>query len=293
MGLHPSDTPLLVGSIGAGNMARALMGGIARAGMARPEDCLACDIKPEAREAFEKATGIKAIESGAEVLRRCQVILLAVKPQTMGDALDAIRAGVEARHLFISIAAGIKSGFIEKKLSGGAEGGVRGGVRGVRGGVRVVRVMPNTPALLGAGAAGVAPGAHASAEDVALTIRLMNAVGIAVAVDETQMDAVTALSGSGPAYFFYFVERLIAAGIEQGLAPEVSARLAKQTILGAARMLCERPETPEQLRAAVTSPGGTTAAAIKAFDEGGFAPLISLAVEAAVARGRELGAERR
>ncbi|MCX7046169.1 MAG: pyrroline-5-carboxylate reductase [Candidatus Sumerlaeota bacterium] len=286
MGVKQSDTPLLVGSIGAGNMARALMGGIARAGMARPEDCLACDIKPEARAAFEKATGIKAIESGAEVLRRCEVILLAVKPQTMGDALDAIRAGVEARHLFISIAAGIKSGFIEKRLGAGAEGGARGGVR-------VVRVMPNTPALLGAGAAGVAPGAYASAEDVALTIRLMNAVGIAVAVDESQMDAVTALSGSGPAYFFYFVERLIAAGIEQGLAPDVSARLAKQTILGAARMLCERPETPEQLRAAVTSPGGTTAAAIKAFDEGGFGPLIARAVEAAVARGRELGAERR
>jgi len=269
-----ADKALRLGAIGAGNMATALMGGIVRARLAAAQDCLASDIKAEARETFEKATGVRATGDSQGVLRRCDVILLAVKPQNMAEALAALKPCAEARHLFISIAAGVTTAFIEKALDGQA---------------RVVRVMPNTPALLGAGAAAIAPGAHSTRDDLALALRLMNAVGIAVEVAEADMDAVTALSGSGPAYFFYFVEQLIAAGVAQGLAPDVAEKLAKQTALGAARMLNECLETPERLRIAVTSPGGTTEVALKAFAEGGFPALVQRAVKAATDRGRELG----
>ena len=251
-----------------------MMGGIVRAGLARPENCLASDVKSEARDAFSAATGVEAAQDNLEVLRRCDVILLAVKPQNMAEVLAGLKSGAEARHLFVSIAAGIRTVFIEKALGASA---------------RVVCVMPNTPALLGCGAAGVAPGRQATPGDTALTLKLMNAVGSAVEIAESQMDAVTALSGSGPAYFFRFVEHLIEAGVEQGLPVKVAEKLAKQTILGAARMLTERPETPAQLRAAVTSPGGTTEAALKVFDAGGLGALVSRAIKAAADQGRELG----
>jgi len=265
---------LRLGSIGAGNMARALLGGVTAAGLAAPEDCRACDVKEAARQSFQAATRICAVADAAEVMRACDVIVLAVKPQQLPEALDALRPLAQSRHLFVSIAAGARTAAIEQCL-------------GLR--ARVVRVMPNTPALIGAGAAAVAPGAWASPDDVALTLRLMRAVGLAVEVAETDMDAVTALSGSGPAYFFLFVEHLTAAGIAQGLAPQTAATLAKQTALGAARMMLERPETPEQLRIAVTSPGGTTEAALKSLEAGGFGDLIRRAIQAATERGRELG----
>ena len=263
-----------LGSIGAGAMARALLGGIVRAGLADRRCCLAADISEAARQAFTEATGIAATDQPQDVLCQCDVILLAVKPQQMAAALTAIRDDIGPHHLCVSIAAGITTGRLERLL-------------GER--TRLVRVMPNTPALLGYGAAGVARGAMASADDLALVLRLMGAVGLAVEVAEGEMDAVTAVSGSGPAYFFRFVEGMIAAAMAQGLAPEVAAALVRQTILGAAMMLQDGGESPEALRRAVTSPGGTTEAALRVFDEGGLVELIDRAVDAARRRGQELG----
>lgn len=271
-----ADNGLRLASIGAGNMAKALVGGIVEAGLAKAEDCVATDIFPEARAAFTEATGVEAINDNNAAVARADVVLLAVKPQALGDVLAGLSSGDGlSDRLFISIVAGVTASTIESALGAG---------------IRVVRTMPNTPALLGCGAAGVAPGANATADDVALTLRLLNAVGVAVEVEEPMIDVVTAVSGSGPAYFFYFVEHLIAAGVEQGLSEEVAGVLAKQTALGAARMLTERPNTPEELRVAVTSKGGTTAAALKAFEDGDFKDLVSKAVNAAADRGRELGA---
>jgi pyrroline-5-carboxylate reductase len=261
------------GFLGAGRMATALALGLARAGLAEPRQLLASDPMPGAREAFAKATGGQAVESGAEVVAKSDVIVVAVKPQQMSEALGNVRDGVTDKHLVISVAAGIKLAKIAELLPQG----------------RLVRVMPNTPCLIGQGASAYCLGRGTMVEDGKLVEQCLSAVGRVVAVDEKLLDAVTGLSGSGPAYAFVMIEALSDGGVRMGLPRDVATLLAAQTLYGAAAMLLESGEHPGVLKDQVTSPGGTTIAGLQALESGGLRAALMAAVEAATRRGVELG----
>ncbi len=260
--------------IGGGNMARSLIGGLLREGAER-ETLRASEPSIALREGLGEDFGIATFDNNLAAATGAQVWVLAVKPQVMGTVLSELaELAAQLRPLVISIAAGVTIARIHAALGGHA---------------RIVRTMPNTPALIGAGVTGLCVDAVLDAGERALVERLLGAAGATVWIeDEAQMDAVTAVSGSGPAYFFLMIEALIAAGTRQGLPHATAAILAKHTALGAARMAIENGEPPEVLRQRVTSPGGTTAAAIAAFEAGGFAELVDRAVDAATLRGREL-----
>lgn len=260
--------------IGGGNMARSLIGGLLRQGhdpralaVSEPMDAL--------RQALVDDFGIDAHVDNAVAAAGAAIWVLAVKPQVLPQVLQALRSIADAQApLVVSIAAGYPIARMQAELGPRA---------------RIVRTMPNTPALIGAGVTGLCAGAGVDAADRAAAESLLAAAGATVWLDqEAQMDVVTALSGSGPAYFFLLMESLIAAGVTQGLAPDVAAKLVLHTALGAARMACEGSEPPELLRARVTSPGGTTAAALASFEAAGFRTHCAEAVAAAVRRGREL-----
>ncbi len=216
---------------------------------------------------------IKAQTDPAKALKGAGLVLLAVKPQQMKDLLQQAGAQVPPKALVVSIAAGVSTQQIEKALPQGCP---------------VIRVMPNTPALLGAGMAAVTPGSRASNAQVKLVLSLFSAVGQAVPVAEDQMDLVTAVSGSGPAYIFHMIEAMVEAGVKGGLSPETALRLVSQTVYGAARMVLETGKSPEELRIQVTSPGGTTQAALETMAQKGFRETVGAAIEAATKRGAEL-----
>jgi pyrroline-5-carboxylate reductase len=266
--------PLRVGFLGAGQMATALARGWLAAGLVTPATCRASDPYPDARNRFTQQTGCPATTDNREVVANSDVLVLAVKPQTLPALLDEIRHQVTERHLIVSIAAGITL----KKLADG-----------LLANYRLVRVMPNTPCLLGVSAAGFAAGPGAQPEDVALVERLFNAVGKAFAVPEHLLDAVTGLSGSGPAFVYVMIEALADGGVRMGLPRDVALTLAAQTVLGAARMVLETGQHPGQLKDAVTSPGGTTIAGLHALERGGLRAAVMDAVEAATRRSTELG----
>jgi pyrroline-5-carboxylate reductase len=234
--------------------------------------CLASDPNPAAREKFK--AGIPTTHSNVEVVRQCDILVLAVKPQAVAGLLDEIGKEVTPRHLVISIAAGVTVKQIAEKL---------------RPGTRIIRVMPNTPALVAAGAAGIAAGPSATHDDVALAERLFNAVGTAVVVPEHQLDAVTGLSGSGPAFVFVLIEALADGGVRMGLPRDVAQTLAAQTVAGAGFMVLETGQHPAALKDAVASPGGTTIAGLHALERAGFRAAAMDAVEAATRRAGELG----
>ena len=265
-----------LGIIGAGNMAEAIARGVMAKNLLRADQIIAADVSPARRELFERELKIQAVEQNADVARQSRVVLLSVKPQTMADALAALAPALGEQTLVVSIAAGISTSFIEKHLGGGRRW-------------RVVRVMPNTPMLVGEGMSGIARGANASADDMAMVRRMFESAGDVVEVTEDKMNAVTALSGSGPAYFFLLVEQMIAAGVDMGLSPEHARQLAAKTALGAARMLVRSPDAPAELRRKVTSPGGTTHAAITHLQGQNVPQAIVDAIKAAERRGRELG----
>ena len=262
-----------LGILGAGNMAEAIARGVLKSGVFTAGQIIASDVVADRRAFFEHELGVRAIDDPATVAAASRMILLSVKPQTMNAVLDAIAPVARADATIVSIAAGVTTARIESKLAPRA----------------VVRTMPNTPLMVGLGAVAIAPGAHAMAAHVAQARRLFDAVGVVVEVREDQLDAVTALSGSGPAYVFYLVEQMVAAGVAMGLDADVAHRLATQTALGAGRMLVDGPDAPAELRRKVTSPGGTTQAAIERLRAGGFESLVIDALRAAEARGRELG----
>jgi pyrroline-5-carboxylate reductase len=216
---------------------------------------------------------IKSESNPGKALKGASLVLLAVKPQQMKELLAQSGSFFPKKALVVSIAAGVSIGQIEKALPQGCP---------------VVRVMPNTPALLGEGMAAIAGGQRAKPAHVKLVLKLFSAVGQAVEIEENQMDLVTAVSGSGPAYIFHMVEAMIEAGIQGGLSTEVAHQLVAQTVYGAARMVLETGKTPEELRIQVTSPGGTTQAALTKMAEKGFRETIHAAVEAATQRGAEL-----
>jgi pyrroline-5-carboxylate reductase len=267
--------PYAIGFIGGGNMATAMIKGFVAAGVCRAAQICASDVDAAKRKALQRSLKVHATADNAAVVRDAQVIILAVKPQIIDAVLSEMRPSVSARKLFVSIAAGIPTARLERGLGPGA---------------RVVRVMPNTPALLGKGMSVAVRGRHASAADERLVLKLLRTVGRARAVsDERLLDAVTGLSGSGPAYVYLFAEALIAGGVAAGLDPAVSAELTLQTITGAAAMLQEAGETPQRLREMVTSPGGTTLAGLTELDRRGFVAGVTAAVAAATRRATELG----
>jgi pyrroline-5-carboxylate reductase len=255
-------------------MATALVKGLLEARLTTPDRLLASDSLPEAREALAKSTGIQVLAENKPVVERSEVVLLAVKPQVMHVVLADIRPALTPHHLVISVAAGTTLAQLAEGL----------GVDR-----RVVRVMPNTPALVGAGAAGYALGANATAEDGVLTERILGAVGLVFRVPEPLLDAVTALSGSGPAYVAVVIEALSDGGVRMGLPRDVATALAAQTVLGTAKMIVEAKLHPAIIKDMVASPGGTTMAGLHALERAGLRAALIDAVEAATLRAIELG----
>lgn len=258
---------------GIGAMGSALVKGWISSKMITPSLMTAVDLDAAKLKKMASLFKIKAATDRAKALKDAALILLAVKPQQMKELLSQAGIQFPPKALVVSIAAGVSTEQIEKALPQGCP---------------VVRVMPNTPALLGAGMAAVAGGRRAENSHIKLVLELFSAVGRAVQVTEDQMDLVTAVSGSGPAYIFHMVEAMTEAAVKGGLPPETAHQLVSQTVYGAARMVLETGRTPEELRVQVTSPGGTTQAALTKMAEKGFRETVHEAIEAATQRGAEL-----
>lgn len=262
--------------IGAGAMGTALLRGLLAAGVYEPAQMTVFDASAERTQTVAQEFGVVAGESLEAVARDAQALLLAVKPQVIGAALEPLRDILTPQQTLISIAAGVSTLQLESHFSQP---------------VPVVRVMPNTPALVGQGASAICLGAHANEEHRALGHRIFGAVGLAVDTQEKLMDAVTGLSGSGPAYVYLFIEALSDAGVKMGLPRDVSTRLAAQTVLGGAQMVLETGMHPGELKDNVTSPGGTTIAALHALENRAFRAAVYDAVEASANRSRELSGD--
>jgi pyrroline-5-carboxylate reductase len=263
-----------VAFLGGGNMAAALVNGLLKAGTP-PGNITVTVRRAERLAGLEKVwPGVQITTDNLAAAREADIVVLAVKPQALGALLTVVAPAIDARKLVISVAAGVPLEALEHKLGAGA---------------RLVRAMPNTPALVGKGATALAAGAHASQDDLALATAIFEAVGITVSLDESQLDAVTGLSGSGPAYIFLIIEALSDAGVKVGLSRNVSLKLAAQTVLGSAHLLIETREHPGQLKDQVTSPGGTAIAGLHTLEAGGLRTTLMDAVEAATRRARELG----
>lgn len=257
--------------IGAGNMAEAIVAGIIRQNVVEAADVCVTDINEERLDHFGELYGVGRSTGNAEAVAEADVIVLSVKPQIFPAVWPDIEAALKPDALVVSIMAGIPSA----KIANGKP-------------IRVVRVMPNTPSLVGEGAAGVAAGEFATDADLELAQKLLAAVGTAVIVKEAEIDAVTALSGSGPAYVFYLLESMLAAADQMGLESGVSRELALSTVIGAAKLMKESGEGAAELRAKVTSKGGTTHAAISTLEDLGVKESIVAALLAAQARSIEL-----
>lgn len=266
-----------IGFIGAGNMAEAIARGLLRAGLYRAEEICAADPDAERQRFFRDELGVACFGTPAEVAGRAETLILAVKPYVVAEALAQMLPALQKTSVLISIAAGISTRFIEQAAGGDAAQR------------RVIRVMPNTPMLVGKGMSAIAAGQFATGGDVFLAERIFGAGGRTLRVDEAALDAVTGVSGSGPAYVFYLCEILAAAGAKVGLPDEQAALLARQTIIGAAAMLEAAKESPAELRRKVTTPNGTTQAAIETLQAGDLQGLLARAVAAATKRSQELG----
>jgi len=267
------DAPMHIGFIGSGRMASALLEGILRAGIAPAADIVLTDKLPAAAAELARRTGAQARGSNADVASGADTLILCVKP---GDVPEALReAGDLSGKLLISIAAGVPL----RRLREWAPGNPR-----------LIRVMPNTPALIGRGAAAFAGGEGATEEDLAAAEKIFGAVGVVARVKEELLDAVTGLSGSGPAFVYTVIEALADGGVLMGLPREIALRLASQTVLGAAAMVLDTGMHPAQLRDQVASPGGTTMAGLEALEDAGLRAALIGAVRAATERSGELGA---
>ncbi|HEX9051176.1 MAG TPA: pyrroline-5-carboxylate reductase [Anaeromyxobacter sp.] len=260
--------------LGAGNMGEALAKGLLRAGKVPPEFLTCTDARAERREDIHARYGVQVTGDNRAAAAAADIVVLAVKPQVIEPLLDEIAPGVDAKKLVISIAAGVPIAALARKLGAG---------------VRIVRTMPNTPALVGAGATALARGPHATDADLEQALSLFEAVGVAVVVEEHHLDAVTGLSGSGPAFVFMAIEALADGGVKVGLARPVAMALAAQAVMGSAKLVLETGEHPGRLKDQVTSPGGTSIAGVHALEQHGFRAALIAAVEAATIRSRELG----
>ncbi len=264
-----------IGFIGAGQMATALGEGFVRGGLVKPFDLVASDPSEEACDKFAHATGGQVLANNVVVARSADVLFLAVKPQQMVRVAAELKGKIGPEVLVISIAAGIRLATLQQGLGEN---------------VRLVRVMPNTPCLVGHGASAYCLGSKATEADGQLVQQLLAAVGLAVAVEEKMLDAVTGLSGSGPAFVYVMIEALSDGGVRMGLPRAVATALAAQTVLGAAQMVRTTGEHPGVLKDRVASPGGTTIAGLQALEHAGLRGGLMAAVEAATRRSIELSA---
>lgn len=260
--------------LGAGNMAEALIKGLLRAGTARPESLIATGRRADRLETLQRTYGVRTTQDNLAAVREADVVVLSVKPQALDKVLVQVAPAVEPGKLFVSVAAGVPIAAMERRLGEGT---------------RIIRTMPNTPSLVGAGACALAPGEHSTEEDLAVATRIFQSVGTTTVVDENLLDAVTGLSGSGPAYIFLIIEALSDAGVKVGLPRYTALKLAAQTVLGSAQLLIETNAHPGQLKDQVTSPGGTAIAGLHTLEAGGLRTTLINAVEAATRRARELG----
>jgi pyrroline-5-carboxylate reductase len=267
-------TTSTIGFLGAGKMATALAKGFIRAEIAFPKEISAADPFDAARKHFADELGAKTFSSNLEVAQGATVLILATKPDQVAAALAEIRRAFTKKHLLISIAAGVTLAKLEAALPAGA---------------RVIRVMPNTPALVGEGASAFALGKNASVADAELAKKLLSAVGLAFQVKESLLDAVTGLSGSGPAYVYQFIEALSDGGVAAGLPRDIATKLAAQTVLGGAKMVLETGQHPGALKDQVTSPGGTTIEGLHALEKGKLRATVISAVRAATEKSKKLG----
>jgi pyrroline-5-carboxylate reductase len=267
-------TPRKTAFLGAGNMSGALLRGAVQRARRDPQSLAVTDVRAEARDALGAQLGVRTVPTNGEACAWADEIVLAVKPQILPGVLAEIAGALQPDKLVISIAAGVTLEKIKQGLGGHA---------------RLVRAMPNTPALVGEGATALCRSGGVSEAEYAEAERLFAATGLTVSVDERLMDAVTGLSGSGPAYVFMAIEALSDAGVRAGLARDIATQLAAQTLLGAARLLLETGEHPGKLKDMVTSPAGTSIAGLAALERAGFRSAWMAAVEAATARSKELG----
>ncbi len=260
--------------IGAGNMAEALIRGIIRRQLVVSENIIAGEADPGRRQQIGEGLGISVTGDNREAISRAGIIILAVKPQALDQVLAEIAEEITPDQLLISILAGISTHRLEENLKAG---------------VPVIRVMPNTPALVGAGVSVISPGRQAGEDAIATARAILEAVGEVWVMEEKMIDTVTAFSGSGPAYFFLFAEALIRGGEELGLPRREAERLATATLAGAGKLLKDSGRSAEELRRQVTSPGGTTEAAIAVFRQRGLEEIVKEAMTAACHRSKELG----
>ena len=263
-----------IGFIGAGNMAEALVRGLIKGNHVAAHDVLVSGPRPERLAELAANYQVRTTTDNRVVAASVDVLVLAVKPQIMDRVVREIADHLASTTLVISIAAGIDTATLEA---------------GLRDGVRVARAMPNTPALVGAAATAVSPGRNATADDLAVAKAVFDAVGITVVLEESQLDAVTGLSGSGPAYIFLILEALADAGVKVGLSRRNAQRLAAQTVMGSAKLLLDTDEHPGKLKDMVTSPGGTAIAGLHTLEQGGLRTTLMNAVETATNRAKELG----
>jgi pyrroline-5-carboxylate reductase len=260
------------GFIGAGNMAEALMKGIISAGLASKDDIIAGEVFAPRREYISKNVGVEVTDDNLKVVSEARTVILAVKPQHLDGVMTALGEALTDEHLLISIAAGVTI----SQLEGYSE-------------ARVVRVMPNQPCMVGESASAYALGSSATDDDASRVQEILDAVGVAFRMEEKHLDAVTGLSGSGPAFVYMVIEALADGGVLQGLPRDVAVALAAQTVVGAGRTILESKEHPGRMKDIVSSPAGTTIAGIKVLEEFGIRGAFINAVDAAAERSRELG----
>ncbi|MBI5196038.1 MAG: pyrroline-5-carboxylate reductase [Nitrospirae bacterium] len=263
----------MIGFIGGGNMAEAIIKGLRGQGFkGSKEEIIVSEPREDRRQYLEKNYGVKTTSLNKDAVSLCDIIILAVKPQNMDAVLDEISAAVTDDKTVVSIAAGITLAFLSSKLKT----------------KKLIRIMPNTPALVQEGMSVMSMCECIHDKDIAIVRDILMSIGKVITLPEKYMDAVTALSGSGPAFIAFFIEAMIDAGVKTGLGRDHASELAVQTIIGTAELL-KTGMTPEKLREMVTSPGGTTAAGLKAFEEKNFNDIIAYVIEAAVKRAKELG----
>jgi pyrroline-5-carboxylate reductase len=262
-----------IGFIGGGNMAEALIKGLL-AGHYPVAQLMVSEPSEVRKDHLQSCFGIAVADSNPALVEQCDIIVLAIKPQIVGEVLHEISPVWSDSKLMVSILAGVTCSTIEKKFAGQP---------------RVVRVMPNTPALVGEGASAICRGSHSTKDDLQVVRELLEGVGMVQLIDERQMDAVTGLSGSGPAYIYTVIEALADGGVREGLRRDVAHALAVQTVVGAALMVRETGEHPAILRDQVCSPGGTAITGISTLEKKGLRTTLMEAVSASAARSRELG----
>jgi len=263
-----------IGVIGTGNMGEALISGLLHSRSSTPENIICSDIRKDKLKIVKESYGVLTTGNNLNVVSASEIVVYAVKPQIMASVLRETATSLDMSKLIISIAAGVPLSAIESCLNKD---------------LRLVRVMPNIAASVKEGAAAIAPGKHALKDDLKVAKAIFDSVGKSVIIEEELMDAITGLSGSGPAYLFLIVDALADAGVKMGLSREDALLLSTQTVLGAAKLLMETNEHPGKLKDRVTSPGGTAIAGLHTLEQGGLRTTLINAVEAATRRSKELG----